>query len=84
MRFEVIRRYGKDGLIVRDTLTGHIRLWIRGFTYRAWRCAVTGEVIQGSSRSTKHWAWRILTPTSREETNMRVKAKIFDILALEL
>ena len=47
-------------------------VWIRGFTYKEWTCAVTGETIKAGD-----FAWR---PQGRVQDRVRVAAHVFDSL----
>lgn len=79
MRFEVVA-HSSDGLVwIRDNKTGRTNAWIRGFTYKAWICAETGQVIPASSRTKKRWAWRISRPKTVEESMFRITAKVVDM-----
>ena len=58
---------------------GAIQQWIRGFTYRPWRCAVTGELIPVNAHGDKDngWAWRVSPPLSDEWARIRIADAAF-------
>lgn len=49
------------------------QVWIKGFTYREWTCAITGEVIDVGAD-----AYRVLEPKDVENSKLRVAAHVFD------
>lgn len=53
---------------------GVLQMWIRGFTYKTWRCAVSGVIISCGRDSR---AWRIESPKSGTAASIRVAESAF-------
>lgn len=59
---------------------GRIQTWVLGFTYKAWRCAVTGQTIPANGygdTASEGWAWRVAEPKSARWAKIRVSRDAF-------
>lgn len=61
---------------------GAVQEWIRGFTFKEWKCAASGRTIvpnpYGEKRgSTEGWAWRVNSPLSGAWARIRVHDAVF-------
>jgi hypothetical protein len=72
LRFRFVCDTDEGFVVLYDNETGEQRIWQRGFTYKAWICAQTGNVIKASTDEGKVWAWRLAYPRKTKEYELRI------------
>jgi hypothetical protein len=72
-----------DSVVVVKGPDGRTQEWIRGFTYKPWQCAASGDWIvsnpHGDHEITDGWAWRIYSPLSQAWARIRISDRAFKL-----
>lgn len=74
-RFQLVTRTAEGYTVIRDMIKGENRLWIRGFTYKDWRCAESLNLIKRGD-----FAYRLYSPVNLTEGRLRIDAQLLDPL----